>query len=72
MQQIVRSYFPANECFVITGLAPVGGFVAHIEGEPLVRGHGQTRLAAIEDLSEALALVGSIYERDEELIQAAE
>lgn len=72
MQQRRTHYFPENGCRVVTGLAPVGGFVAFVEGEEMVRGRGQTRLAAIADLNKAIEAVGSIYERDETFAQAAE
>ncbi len=74
MQNRRTHYFPENDCHVITGLIPTGEFAAFVEGEELVRGRGQTRWAAIADLNEAIAAVGSIYERDTEiqLLAAAE
>ncbi len=71
MQNVRRTYFPGDDLYVITGLIPTGEFAAFVEGEELVRGRGQTRLAAIADLNEAIAAVGSIYERDTEIPQLA-
>lgn len=54
MQNRRTSYFPANDCNVVTGMCPKGEFVAHLETYDVIHGHGHTRLAAIADLVEKL------------------
>ncbi len=73
MQNRRRTYFPANDVTVITGLLPNGEYGAYREDEDegRVHGFGHTRLAAIADLNEAIAVEGSIYERDDDLAQLA-
>ena len=56
MEQRRKTYFPANDTTVITGLCPNGEFGAYREDEDegRIRGYGHTRLAAIADLVEAI------------------
>lgn len=69
MEQVRKTYFPANDCTVITGLCPNGEYGAYREDEDEGRicGYGHTRLAAIADLVEAI----SNTEEDEERNAAA-
>lgn len=70
MQNLRKDYFPANDCVVITGLCPNGQYGAYRDQDDgRVRGYGHTRLAAIADLVEAIAVEGSIYEREPENIR---
>ena len=57
MEQRRKTYFPANDCTVITGLCPNGEYGAYREDEDegRIRGYGHTRLAAIADLAEAIS-----------------
>jgi hypothetical protein len=55
-------YFPENDCRVVTGLANSGEFVAHLEDNDVVRGHGHSVMAAIADLNAKLAAADALPE----------
>lgn len=52
MEQQRIHYFPVSGDRVITGLLPSGEYVAYDDNDDRVRGHGDTRLAAIADMVE--------------------
>lgn len=61
-----RTYFPANDTFVVTGLLPNGEWGAYREDqdEGRIRGLGHSRLAAIADMVEQIALDEANGEED--------
>jgi hypothetical protein len=66
MEQRRKTYFPDNDCTVITGLLPNGEYGAYREDEDegRIRGYGHSRLAAIADLVEAISNTEEEEERN--------
>lgn len=61
LEQVRTSYFPENDCRVVTGRAPgTRDFVAHLETDDAVRGHGHSRYSAIADLVEKLGHIPEV------------
>lgn len=51
MEKVETCYFPESGDSAVTGMLPDGQFVAYDpDTAPDVRGHGDTRMAAIADL----------------------
>lgn len=61
-----------NEGSVVTGMTASGQFVAYRHDQELPRGHGHSVLSAIADLNEKVQREGSIYEREEDYVEALE
>lgn len=69
MQNVRRSYFPADDTYVITYLTNKGDFGAYVEGNETVRGYGPSRYSAIADLNEAIGADDEPEEIDHQAVR---